>query len=159
MDIRIARLFNCYGPRLREGDGRVVSNFVVQALAGQPLTVYGDGRQTRSFCFVDDTVRGLLRLMDAPLREPVNLGNPQEHTVLELAERVLGLTGSRSEIVFRPLPVDDPVRRRPDITTAQRELDWRPEIPLDEGLRRTIDYFHRLGAAPPQQAHQAERTP
>lgn len=152
-DVRIARLFNCYGPRLRAGDGRVVSNFIVQALAGRPLTVYGDGSQTRSFCFVDDTVRGLLLLADASLRLPVNLGNPQEFTVLELAQRVLQLTGSRSEISFRPLPADDPARRRPDIDTAQRLLDWQPQVALDEGLLRTIAYFRQLGYMP------AESTP
>lgn len=143
-DVRIARLFNCYGPRLRAGDGRVVSNFIVQALAGRPLTVYGDGRQTRSFCFVDDTVEGLLRLMDSGWREPVNLGNPQELSMLELAQRVLALSGSRSKLVFEPLPADDPVRRRPDITTAQRELGWQPRITLDDGLARTIAHFRAL---------------
>jgi UDP-glucuronate decarboxylase len=139
--IRIARLFNSYGPRLRPGDGRVVSNFIVQALRGEPLTVYGDGRQTRSFCYVDDTVDGLLRLMDADVEGPVNLGNPSEHTVLELAERVLRLTGSRSRLERRPLPADDPQRRKPDIALAERALGWRPRVGLDDGLRRTIEYF------------------
>ncbi len=139
--VRVARLFNCYGPRLRPGDGRVVSNFVVQALTGQPLTVYGEGRQTRSFCFVSDTVRALLALMDADTPEPINIGNPREHTVLELAEHVLRLTGSRSPLVFKPLPVDDPVRRRPDIAAARRHLGWQPEVTLDEGLLHTIAHF------------------
>lgn len=145
VQVRVARLFNCYGPRLRAGDGRVVSNFVTQALAGRPLTVYGDGRQTRSFCYVDDTVRGLLALMDAATTGPVNIGNPNEATMLELAETVLRLTGSRSTLAFHPLPVDDPVRRRPDISHARRVLGWEPEIGLEEGLRRTIAHF-REGA-------------
>ena len=143
--VRMARLFNCYGPRLRPGDGRVVSNFIVQALAGRPLTVYGDGQQTRSFCFVSDTVRGLLALMDAPDSQPVNIGNPHEHTVLELAERVLRLTDSRSTLTHRKLPADDPVRRRPDIGAAHRLLGWRPEVTLDEGLNRTIAHFRKGG--------------
>jgi len=141
VDLRVARLFNCYGPRLRPGDGRVVSNFIVQALGGEPLTVYGDGLQTRSFCFVSDTVRGLLAVMDSEVHVPVNLGNPDEHTVLALAQRVLRLTGSRSELVFRPLPTDDPVRRRPDIGRALERLGWRPEVALDEGLRQTVEHF------------------
>ena len=139
--IRVARIFNTYGPRLRPGDGRVVSNFIVQALRGEPLTVYGHGEQTRSFCYVDDTVEGLLRLMDADVTGPVNLGNPREHTVLELAELVLHLTGSRSRLERRPLPADDPRRRCPDISEAGRLLDWRPRVSLEDGLRRTIDYF------------------
>ena len=139
--VRIARIFNTYGPRLRPGDGRVVSNFIVQALRGEPLTLYGRGEQTRSFCYVDDTVEGLLRLMDAGIEEPVNIGNPHERTVLELAERVLRLTGSRSRIEFRPLPADDPARRRPDIGAARRLLGWEPKVCLDDGLRRTVDYF------------------
>lgn len=139
--VRVARLFNCYGPRLRPGDGRVVSNFIVQALAGCPLTVYGDGLQTRSFCYVDDTLRALLALMDSAHEGPVNIGNPVEHTVLELATRVQQQVGSTQPLVFRPLPTDDPVRRRPDITLAVRVLGWRPEVPLDEGLGRTIDYL------------------
>jgi UDP-glucuronate decarboxylase len=139
--IRIARIFNTYGPRLRPGDGRVVSNFIVQALRGEPLTLYGRGEQTRSFCYVDDTVEGLLRLMDAGVEEPVNIGNPHERSVLELAERVLRLTGSRSRIEYRPLPADDPTRRRPDIGAARRLLGWEPKVGLDDGLRRTVDYF------------------
>lgn len=143
--IRIARIFNSYGPRLRSGDGRVVSNFIVQALRGEPLTVYGEGQQTRSFCYVDDTVEGLLRMMDAPVEGPINIGNPCEHTVLELAELVLRLTGSRSALVRRPLPADDPRRRCPDISAARRHLDWAPRVSLEDGLKATIDYFrHEL---------------
>ena len=141
--IRIARVFNSYGPRLRPGAGRVVSNFIVQALSGEPLTVYGDGEQTRSFCYVDDTVEGLLRMMDAEVEGPLNIGNPTEHSVLELAELVLRLTGSGSSLVRRPLPADDPQRRRPDISRAGHHLGWRPTVQLEEGLRRTIDYFRR----------------
>ena len=146
--IRIARIFNTYGPRLRPGDGRVVSNFIVQALRGDPLTLYGRGEQTRSFCYVDDTVEGLLRLMDAGIEEPVNIGNPHERTVLELAERVLRLTGSRSRIEYRPLPADDPARRRPDIGAARRLLGWEPTVSLEDGLRRTVDYFRELLGTP-----------
>ena len=142
--VRIARLFNSYGPRLTPGDGRVVSNFIVQALRGEPLTIYGDGRQTRSFCFVDDTVEGLMRMMDADTEGPVNIGNPEEHSVLELAERVLRLTRSRSRLVFLPLPADDPQRRRPDISLAAELLDWRPEVGLDDGLQRTVAFFEAL---------------
>ena len=151
LPIRVARIFNTYGPRLRPGDGRVVSNFIVQALRGEPLTVYGHGQQTRSFCYVDDTVEGLLRLMDAGETGPVNIGNPREHTVLELAERVLHLTGSRSRIERRPLPADDPQRRCPDIGAARRLLGWEPRVALDDGLRRTIDYFRGvLGLSMPR---------
>ena len=142
-EIRIARLFNCYGPRLRPGDGRVVSNFIVQALRGEALTVYGDGRQTRSFCYVDDTVEALLRLMNADAEGPLNIGNPVEHSVLELAEQVLHLTGSKSRLLHQPLPADDPKRRRPDIALARRTLGWQPQVTLDEGLRRTIAWFRR----------------
>ena len=143
MAVKIARLFNTYGPRMHPDDGRVVSNFVVQALGNRPLTVYGEGRQTRSFCYVDDLVDGLLRLMDsAPgFTGPVNLGNPAEISVRELAERVIALTGARSPLVRRPLPADDPAQRRPDITLARRVLGWQPRVDLDTGLRRTIDYF------------------
>jgi dTDP-glucose 4,6-dehydratase len=141
LNVGIVRIFNTYGPRLRAGDGRVVSNFVVQALKGTPLTVYGDGTQTRSLCYVEDEIRGLLRLLDSDLVGPVNIGNPHEITVLELAKRVLALTGSTSATEHRPLPTDDPVRRNPDITLARRELGWEPEIELDEGLRRTIAAF------------------
>jgi dTDP-glucose 4,6-dehydratase len=145
IDTRIVRIFNTYGPRMRLNDGRVVSNFIVQALQGEPLTVYGKGDQTRSFCYVDDEIDGIIRLLMAPPGEeihyPVNMGNPHELTVLEIAQKVLQLTSSSSEIVFHPLPEDDPKVRRPDITRAQRLLDWRPRISLDEGLRHTIEHF------------------
>ena len=137
----IARIFNTYGPRLRPSDGRVVSNFVVQALAGEPLTVYGDGSQTRSFCYVDDLVDGLVRLVDADVLGPVNLGNPAEVTVAELARRIIELTGSTSEIEQRPLPADDPTRRRPDIGRAAELLGWSPTVTLADGLRKTIEWY------------------
>jgi len=146
LDTRIVRIFNTYGPRMRPRDGRVVSNFIVQALRGEPLTVYGDGLQTRSFCYVDDLIDGIVRLWERGGEDPVNIGNPQEFTMLELAEQVLKLTGSRSSIVHKPLPTDDPKQRCPDITKARRLLEWEPSIPLEEGLRRTIPYFReRLG--------------
>jgi len=142
VDIRIARIFNTYGPRMAVNDGRVVSNFIVQALRGEDLTVYGDGKQTRSFCYVSDLIEALIRLMDKEsLKGPVNLGNPAECTVLELAEKVLELTGSRSKIKFNPLPSDDPVRRCPEITLAREKLGWQPKVGLDEGLQKTIAYF------------------
>jgi len=141
VDVGIVRIFNTYGPRLSAGDGRVVSNFIVQALRGKPLTVYGDGSQTRSLCFVDDEIRGLLALLDSSLVGPVNIGNPDERSMLELANFVLEVTGSASEIVHQPLPVDDPTRRCPDITLARRELGWEPKIALREGIERTIEYF------------------
>jgi dTDP-glucose 4,6-dehydratase len=145
-DVKIARIFNSYGPFLRPGDGRVVSNFIVQALAGEPLTVYGDGSQTRSFCYVDDQIAGLCALLDSDWDGgPVNIGNPDEHTVLELAKLVIEMTGSNSEITFEPLPQDDPTRRRPDIALAERVLDWRPLVPLPEGLARTVEWFRRIG--------------
>ncbi|MBI5529702.1 MAG: SDR family oxidoreductase [Deltaproteobacteria bacterium] len=145
-EVRVARIFNTYGPRMAPDDGRVVSNFIIQALAGRPLTVYGDGSQTRSFCFVSDMVEGLVRLMDSPEFDgPVNLGNPAEFAVMELAEMVLRLTGSRSKIVRKPLPQDDPCRRRPDISKARRLLGWEPKVSLEEGLRETIEYFSSLG--------------
>jgi dTDP-glucose 4,6-dehydratase len=143
LDVKIARVFNTFGPRLRPGDGRVVSNFLVQAMDGKPLTVYGDGAQTRSFCYVADEVRGILALLDSQWVGPVNIGNPDEFTVLELAEVVLEVTGSDSEITYEPLPVDDPVRRRPDISLARRLLGWRPEVDLREGLARTYDWYRR----------------
>ena len=160
-EIRIARLFNSYGPRLTPGDGRVVSNFVVQALRGEPLTVYGDGSQTRSFCFVDDTVDGLLRLMEADIEGPVNIGNPEEHTVLDLARTVLRLTGSRSGVVHQALPADDPQRRRPDISLAASALDWRPRVTIADGLGRTIEHFRRhfAGAAAGRTAMVAPSAP
>jgi dTDP-glucose 4,6-dehydratase len=145
IDTRIARIFNTYGPRMRPHDGRVVSNFIVQALKGEPLTVYGTGEQTRSFCFVEDEIEGLVRLLMAPdsddIHLPVNIGNPHELTVLEIAEKIIELSGSTSRIIFQPLPEDDPKVRRPDITRAKGLLDWSPEISLEEGLRRTIEYF------------------
>jgi len=143
LDVKIARIFNTYGDSLASGDGRVVSNFLTQALDGKPLTVYGDGTQTRSFCYVDDEVRGLLALLDSDWVGPMNIGNPDEFTVLELAEMMLEVTGSESEITFEELPVDDPVRRRPDISLAARVLGWRPEIDLREGLARTYDWYRR----------------
>jgi len=146
LDIGIVRIFNTYGPRLRPGDGRVVSNFLVQAIEGRPLTVYGDGSQTRSLCFVEDEVAGILALLDSTLTGPVNIGNPNELTVLDLAHAVLALTGSDSKIVFEPLPTDDPTRRRPDITVARRELGWEPVVALEEGLRRTAEFFATGGA-------------
>jgi dTDP-glucose 4,6-dehydratase len=146
LDVKIARIFNTYGPYLRPGDGRAVSNFIAQALAGEPLTVYGDGSQTRSFCYVDDEVRGLLALLDSDWTDgPVNLGNPEELTILELAELVLRLTGSSSPITHAPLPEDDPSRRRPDISLAGRVLGWRPEISLTEGVARTVEWFRSSG--------------
>ena len=141
VDVRIVRIFNTYGPLMRPDDGRVVSNFIVQALAGTPLTVHGDGKQTRSFCYVEDEVRGLLALLDSDHVGPVNIGNPYEFTVLELAEKVLALTGSSSELQFDPRPVDDPAQRRPDITLARSLLGWEPEVSLDEGLARTTKWF------------------
>ena len=145
VDTRIARIFNTYGPRMRPHDGRVVSNFVVQALKREPLTVYGKGDQTRSFCYVDDQVDGLVKLLLAPesddIHLPVNIGNPQELTVLEIAEKILQLSGSTSRIVFRPLPEDDPRVRRPDIARASRLLGWSPRVTLEEGLGRTIEFF------------------
>ena len=144
VDVRIVRIFNTYGPRMRPNDGRVVSNFLVQALAGKPLTVYGDGGQTRSFCFVDDEVRGILALLDGDMVGPVNIGNPTEFTIRELAELVLEVTGSPSTIVQAPLPVDDPTQRRPDITLARTALGWAPEVALRDGLVVTADYFRSL---------------
>ncbi len=141
VNVGIARIFNTYGPRLSPGDGRVVSNFIVQALRGEPLTVYGDGSQTRSFCFVDDEIRGLVALLDSSLVGPVNVGNPDERSMLDLAHFVLAATGSTSEITFEPLPVDDPTRRCPDITVARRELGWEPRVSFQDGIARTIDYF------------------
>jgi UDP-glucuronate decarboxylase len=144
--IKVARIFNTYGPRMHPNDGRVVSNFVVQALRGEPITIYGDGSQTRAFCYVEDLVEALLRLMASgdEVTGPINLGNPGEFTMLELAELVRELTGAKSELVFRPLPADDPKQRRPDITKAGEVLDWRPVTPLREGLGKTIAYFDDL---------------
>jgi dTDP-glucose 4,6-dehydratase len=144
VDVRIVRIFNTYGIRMRPDDGRAVSNFVVQALAGKPLTVYGDGSQTRSFCYMDDEVRGFLALLDSDYVGPMNIGNPDEYTILQLAQLAVELTNSSSEIVFEPLPVDDPARRKPDISLARQTLGWQPEIPLREGLARTATYFAEL---------------
>jgi UDP-glucuronate decarboxylase len=147
--IKVARIFNTYGPQMLPDDGRVISSFVVQALSGQPLTVYGDGSQTRSFCYIDDLVDGLIALMNSPasVTGPINLGNPGEFTMLELAEKVLANIGSSSPVEHRPLPTDDPIRRRPDITLAQDLLGWKPTVQLDEGLERTVEYFRRALAA------------
>jgi UDP-glucuronate decarboxylase len=141
--IRVARIFNTYGPRMAADDGRVVSNFIVQALRGEDITIYGDGSQTRSFCYVDDLVAGFMKMMesDKPLLGPINLGNPGEFTMLELAQQVIELTGSKSQLKFLPLPQDDPKQRRPQITKAKTELDWEPKVQLSEGLKKTIDYF------------------
>ena len=144
--IKVARIFNTYGPHMHPQDGRVISNFIVQALQGEDLTVYGNGAQTRSFCYVDDLIDGLIALMQSPdeVVGPVNIGNPGEYTMLELAEMVLKLTGGRSKIVFKPLPPDDPTQRQPDITVARSTLGWEPKVPLQEGLERTIAYFRTL---------------
>jgi len=144
VDVRIVRIFNTFGPRLRLDDGRAISNFVYQALLGKPITVFGDGRQTRSFCYVADEVRGFLALLDGDITGPVNIGNPAEYSVLELAEMVIEVTGSSSEIVFEPLPVDDPTQRQPDITLARTRLGWEPDVDLREGLARTADWFRRV---------------
>jgi dTDP-glucose 4,6-dehydratase len=150
LDTRIVRIFNTYGPRMRLRDGRVVPAFISQALLGQPLTVFGDGSQTRSFCFVSDLVDGIYRLLQSDVGDPVNVGNPQEMTVLQFAERIVAATGSGSEIAFRELPVDDPKTRQPDITVARTRLGWEPVVSLEEGLRRTIEYFRaELGIAAP----------
>lgn len=144
--VKVARIFNTYGPRMHPNDGRVVSNFIVQALRSAPITIYGDGSQTRSFCYVDDLVDGLIRLMNTPdeVTGPINLGNPVEFTILELARMVIALTGSSSKLIRKPLPLDDPRQRKPDIDLAHRTLQWRPVVALEEGLKITIDYFDRL---------------
>lgn len=146
LEIKIMRIFNTYGPRMNPSDGRVVSNFIVQALKGQDITIYGDGSQTRSFCYVDDLIEGMVRLMASPadFTGPCNLGNPGEFTILQLAEKVIALTGSSSQIIYRPLPSDDPLQRKPVIELAKRHLDWEPHIALEEGLKKTIDYFKRV---------------
>lgn len=144
LKIKVARIFNTYGPRMHPGDGRVVSNFIVQALKGEDITVYGDGSQTRSFCYVDDMINGFTKLMNTPddFTGPVNLGNSAEFTILELAEKVIKLTGSKSKIVFKPLPPDDPTQRQPDISLAKEKINWQPTVHLDKGLQRTIEYFN-----------------
>jgi len=146
--IKVARIFNTYGPRMHPQDGRVVSNFIMQALAGKPITIYGDGSQTRSFCFVDDLIAGLIRLMNTEdgFTGPVNIGNPIEMTIKELAEAVIELTGSSSELIYKPLPHDDPIQRQPDITLARTALGWEPQVKLRDGLKRTIAYFEALRA-------------
>ena len=143
LQIKVARIFNTYGPRMHPNDGRVVSNFIVQALQNEPITLYGDGTQTRSFCYVDDLIEGFIRLMNSPddFTGPVNLGNPGEFTMIELAESILKLTGSRSPLVHKPLPEDDPKQRQPDIRLAREQLGWQPSVPLEEGLKHTIAYF------------------
>ena len=146
LNIKVARIFNTYGPRMHPNDGRVVSNFIVQALKGEDITIYGDGGQTRSFCYVSDLIDGFIRLMDTPddFTGPVNLGNPGEFTIRELAEKILEMTGSRSELVFKPLPMDDPRQRQPDITLARERLGWEPKIKLADGLAQTIEFFDSL---------------
>lgn len=144
--IKVARIFNTYGPRMHPNDGRVISNFILQALRNEPITVYGDGLQTRSFCYVDDMIEGLIRLMDSPdeVTGPINLGNPEEISILELAQKIIELTGSRSKILFKPPPVDDPRHRQPLIDLAKEKLGWTPKTPLVEGLKKTIQYFEEL---------------
>jgi UDP-glucuronate decarboxylase len=146
LEIKVVRIFNTYGPRMHPADGRVVSNFIVQALTNRPITIYGEGDQTRAFCFVDDMIEGFLRMMSTPpeVTGPVNLGNPVEFTIRELADLVVELTGSRSELCFEPLPADDPSQRRPDISLAREQLGWEPRVPLAEGLEKTITYFDQL---------------
>jgi len=146
LKIKVARIFNTFGPRMLPNDGRVVSNFIVQALKGDDITVYGEGSQTRSFCYVDDMIEAFVRLMDSPddFTGPVNLGNPDEFSILELANKVIEMTGSKAKIVFRPLPSDDPRQRQPDISLAAERLGWRPEMKLENGLERTINYFRDL---------------
>lgn len=146
LEIKVMRIFNTYGPRMHPNDGRVVSNFIVQALKGEEITMYGDGQQTRSFCYVDDLIEGMLRLMDSPadFTGPINVGNPNEFTMLELAEKVLRLVGGKSKLTFHPLPSDDPRQRQPDIALAREKLDWQPAVSLDAGLARTVDYFRDL---------------
>jgi UDP-glucuronate decarboxylase len=148
LEIKVVRIFNTYGPRMHPNDGRVVSNFIVQALRGEDITIFGDGRQTRSFCYVDDLIDGMLRMMDSPadFTGPVNVGNPGEYTMLELAEQILRLTGSTAKLVFRPLPADDPRQRQPDITLARESLGWTPKVSLEDGLKETIAYFRGVFA-------------
>ena len=154
VETRIVRIFNTYGPRMRPNDGRVVPAFIQQALTGAPLTVFGDGSQTRSFCYVDDLIEGIYRLLMSDRSDPTNVGNPGEMTILQFAERILALTGGTSTIEYRPLPVDDPKTRQPDIAMARQHLDWEPRVPLDDGLAKTIEYFRQLLA----EASPAERT-
>ncbi len=146
VEIKVVRIFNTYGPRMHPNDGRVVSNFIMQALKGDPITIFGKGDQTRSFCYVDDLIEGFIRLMDSPkeFTGPVNIGNPNEFTILQLAEKILELTGSTSQLVQKPLPSDDPLQRQPDITLAREKLGWEPTVMLEEGLKRTIEYFKKF---------------
>ena len=146
LEIKVARIFNTYGPKMNPFDGRVVSNFIVQALTGENITVYGKGEQTRSFCYVDDLIEGITKLMNSSsdINGPINLGNNSEFTMIELAEKVLTLTGSKSKLIFKPLPLDDPRQRQPDLTKAKAELDWKPSISLDDGLKETINYFKKI---------------
>lgn len=146
LEIKVMRIFNTYGPRMNPSDGRVVSNFIVQALKGEDITIYGNGSQTRSFCYVDDLIEGMVRLMASPadFTGPCNIGNPGEFTILQLAQKVIDFTGSSSQIVYQPLPSDDPLQRKPVIELAKKQLDWEPHIALDEGLKKTIDYFKRI---------------
>ncbi|MBW2114536.1 MAG: NAD-dependent epimerase/dehydratase family protein [Deltaproteobacteria bacterium] len=146
VNIRVVRIFNTYGPRMHPNDGRVISNFIVQALANQDITVFGEGTQTRSFCYVDDMIEGLVRMMNGPdsFVGPVNLGNPDEFSILKVAKLIISLTGSKSKIIFEPLPQDDPLQRRPDITLAREKLDWEPKLDLENGLKKTIKYFRRI---------------
>jgi dTDP-glucose 4,6-dehydratase len=143
MDTKIARIFNTYGPRMRMNDGRAIPNFVTQALTGQAITVFGKGTQTRSFCYITDTAHGIVKLLFSDMKSPVNIGNPNEMTLIELAEKIIQLTGSKSEIIFKPLPQDDPRQRCPDISLAKDRLGWAPHVKLEEGLRLTIDYFKK----------------
>ena len=146
LDIKVVRIFNTYGPRMHPNDGRVVSNFIVSALTGRPITIYGDGRQTRSFCYVDDLIAGLVCMMESPqdFTGPVNMGNPREFSMLELADKVLEFTGSKIPLEFKPLPIDDPRRRQPDIALARERLDWEPKVNLEDGLKETIRYFQKM---------------
>jgi UDP-glucuronate decarboxylase len=144
VDIRVARIFNTYGTRMAENDGRVVSNFILQALRNEDLTMYGDGSHTRSFCYIDDTIKGLIALMNSNVSTPVNIGNPTEITIKQLAETIIALTHSTSRIIFKPLPQDDPLKRKPDITVAQEKLLWQPTVELEEGLKKTIEYFKKV---------------
>lgn len=144
VDTKIVRIFNTYGPNMAQNDGRVVSNFILQALKNEDITIYGDGSQTRSFCYVDDLIEGLIRMMNSKLVGPVNLGNPSERTILDFAKLIIKLTNSKSRIIYKPLPSDDPTQRQPDISLAKKELDWEPKIDIEEGLMKTINYFKEL---------------
>lgn len=144
VDIKIVRIFNTYGPNMAVNDGRVVSNFIIQALKGEDITIYGDGSQTRAFCYVDDLIEGLIRMMNSSITGPVNLGNPIERTILDFAKLIIELTNSKSNIIFKPLPSDDPTQRQPDISLAKKELDWEPKVDIIEGLEKTINYFRKI---------------